>query len=166
MDEDFNVRYEANGNNKDIVQRFLVTNVSGVQADTVRHEYTSTNGYRLLDDSGSRVLFRAFTQRGFQLAQYGLLTVAATDGDTTPSVNSVGQLRLINSSPTSITTFDDSLPNQEFSAYFTNGNTTLVHSSALRLKGAVNVTPLADSIMTFTREPTASAYWVEKSRNF
>jgi hypothetical protein len=164
--EDFNVWYQASGASKKIQQRFQVTDSGGNRSDTVIFDFTKAAGFRLLDSAGNRILFAADTSRGFRLSQYGLLTYSVPNGDTSPSVNSAGQLRFINTAPTSVVTFDDGLPNQEFSCYFTNSNTTLVHSSALKLRGGVNVTPAADQIITFVREPTSSNYWVEKSRNF
>lgn len=51
--------------------------------------------------------------------------------------------------------------------YFSNGNTTVMNAGGnFNLKGNVNVTPAAGSIMGFLLEPTLSGGWIEVSRNF
>lgn len=51
--------------------------------------------------------------------------------------------------------------------YFSNGNTTVMNAGGnFNLKGNVNVTPAAGSVMGFLLEPTLSGGWIEVSRNF
>jgi hypothetical protein len=164
--ENFNVFYEASGASKKIQFHFRPTNSGSTRGTVSVFDFTDTAGFRLLSGDESKIFFIANNTVGFSLGQYGLRTLQPSDGNTTPSVNSAGQLRVNNSAATSITNFIDASENQEVSLFFTNGNTTLVHSSALVLKGGINVTPTANQIITLTREPSASAYWVEKSRNF
>lgn len=164
--ENFNVFYEASGATKSIRFHFRPTDGGSTRATEAVFDFTESQGFRLLNGNESKIFFAANDVGGLSLGQYGLRTVQPSDGDTTPSVASAGQLRINNTAPTSITDFIDATENQEVSLFFTNSNTTLVHSSALVLKGGINVTPAANQIITIVREPSANAYWVEKSRNF
>jgi hypothetical protein len=76
-----------------------------------------------------------------------------------------GRLVIANSNPTSITDFSDGLPDQEVELYFTNGNTTLSNTTALRPRGGASVNVPADGVIVIVRNPSNSK-WVEKSRNF
>jgi len=89
--------------------------------------------------------------------------VTATDLSTIPNVDNIEVLQLSNSGATSITDFVTAQP-KEIELFFTNSNTTLVHNAAkIILKGAINVTPVANSIITLVKYSTV---WIEKSRNF
>lgn len=164
--ENFNVFYEASGASKRIKLHFRPTDSGSNRTTEAVFEFIQGVGFRLLSGDESKILAVASNADGLSLGQHGLRTSTAGDGDATPSVNSVGQLRINNSAPTNITNFTGFSQNQEVSLFFTNGNTTLVNSSALVLKGGVNVTPLANQIITIVREPSGNSYWVEKSRNF
>ena len=93
---------------------------------------------------------------------FGSVQETAADGDTTPSVAAVSYLRLANTAPTNITTFDGAQPRQRLVVEHTNGNTTLVHNAAvLRLQGSVNFTPAANTMQEFIHD---GALWRELSR--
>lgn len=163
--ENFNIWYVAKGVSKNIQTRYRPTDGSGVNVTMPSEQMSAQNGIRMLDSTEARILYQITDARGFQLGQHGRIQVTAADGDTTPDVTGVGRLVLSNTSATSITNFLDFLPTQEVELYFTNGNTTLVHSSILFLRGATNVTPINGGIIVITRDPFNSG-WVEKSRNF
>jgi hypothetical protein len=163
--EDFNIQYTAGGASKRITDKRRPTDSGSSAVTTIPYkDWTEADGERLLSSTG-RILTKATDASGFQLGQFGMLSFTAADADTTPSINSCGRLVLANTGATSITTFDDPLPNQEVELYATTANTTLVHSSALVLKGAVNAALPANGILVITRNPANNA-WVEKSRNF
>ena len=89
--------------------------------------------------------------------------IAFANADTTPSVG-VGQLFVFaNAGATNVTNFDDGGNGQEILVRG-NGNTTLVHNaSLLKLRGAANVTPGVDGVLTLRR---IAGIWVEVARNF
>jgi hypothetical protein len=163
--EEFNIWYQASGASKRITLRYQPTNSGGTNVTMPIMDMTSTEGIRMLDSTLTNVLYQITDARGFQLAQHGRRQVTAANGDTTPSVTGVGRLVLSNTGATSITNFDDPLPTQEVELYFTNGNTTLVHSSSLYLRGLINVTPINGGIIVVTRD-YVNGGWIEKSRNF
>ncbi len=163
--EDFIMRWSGGGNSKAIRMLYRPTNGAGVQTLQPFVDVSVSGGYRMLDSVGSRNLFKATDAAGFQLGVSGRTSATATDLDTTPTVANGGRLIITNSGATSISDFDGHLDTQEVELFFTNANTTLVHSAALILKGAINVNPVANSIIVITRNPTNTA-WVEKSRNF
>lgn len=163
--ENMNLWWTAKGTSKRIQLRYRPTDSGDANVLMPIMDMNSSDGMRMLDSTLTNVLYQITDARGFELAQHGRRRVTATDGDTTPSVVGTGRLVLSNTSATSITNFDDFLPTQEVELYFTNGNTTLVHSSALFLRNTTNVTPINGGIIVVTRDPTNNG-WVEKSRNF
>jgi hypothetical protein len=163
--EDFNVWYTAKGASKRIRMRFEPTNAGGANLGAPMLDISETGGFRMLDSTLARVYFRARNAAGFELANYGLVTNTVADGDTTPTAVNGGRLVLANTSATSVTTLDDATENQVVMLYATNGNTTLVHSANLVLKGAVNAALAANQCVTVMRNPANTA-WVEIGRNF
>ena len=87
-----------------------------------------------------------------------------TANDTTPSVAGGRTFTTANTSPTSITDFDDEPGHAyEMTIFINDTNTTFVQGQ-LKLKGNTNwVTPPVGSSITFVFYPTGSV-WVEKSR--
>ncbi len=163
--ENFVVRYDAGGNSKTIEWRLRPTDSGGNLVAVPYFQATDSVGVRTLDSVGSRILYQLTDARGLSLHTWGLAAVTAADGDTTPTVAAGARLVLSNTGATSITGFDDPLPDQRMELYFTNGNTTLVNSGTLILRGGVNVTPAANQVITIARNPANSA-WVEVGRNF
>jgi hypothetical protein len=89
----------------------------------------------------------------------GVQYYSFADLDTTPSVKGGRSLfRAANTGATSITAFDDGVNGQSFTVYFTNANTTIVHSVSLVLPGAANITAPSNSFMRFYRIGTV---WFE-----
>lgn len=86
-----------------------------------------------------------------------------TDADTTPSVLNARFLDLENSGATSITDLDNGKPNQLLTLTTTDGNTTLVDSTDLVLKGGSDWTMANGSSITL-RCNNESA-WIEVSRS-
>jgi hypothetical protein len=92
------------------------------------------------------------------------------DGDTSPSVlqnSGVANSRFFqfaNTTPTSVTNFDNSFENQEFSVRL-DANTTIVYASGLiRTKGSVNIVGSStNQIVAFKR---LGSVWIEMWRNF
>ncbi len=98
---------------------------SSIGADAQFFSITQNNGVNLRNYSLSK---------NFKVGAY-------VDMDTTPSVaNGITAMRLVPSSPVSITNFDDGVAGQELTLIFDNGNSTIVHGSIL-LVGGVNYTP-------------------------
>ncbi len=87
----------------------------------------------------------------------------AADGDTTPSVAGINELRTANTGPTSITFLDDGLVGQEVTIIMTDANTTIVAAANMKLAGGVNFVGTADDVITLRR--IAGGVWVEKSRS-
>jgi len=81
-----------------------------------------------------------------------------TDGDTTPSVSDSNIFKTNNSSSTSITTFDDGQAGQKITVIFGDSNTTIVHGSGIYLRDGSNVTPSANTTMSFVYD---GSYWYE-----
>jgi hypothetical protein len=79
-----------------------------------------------------------------------------TNGDTTPDVSGettsqtwtadATYFRASNSSPTSITNFDNPYRNQRIVVRFTNGNTTIVNGSTIKNRSGANLTPATDTL--------------------
>lgn len=85
------------------------------------------------------------------------------DGDTTPSVATGDYFYIANTNATSITDLDDPVIGQEVVLYFVDANTTIVHSSSIRLAGSANYNPPGSSTLTLFR--TDGYGWVEKARS-
>jgi len=162
--ENFTIRYTANGISKTIITRYRPSDGAAALVNLPYWEHSSANSSRLLLSDGSRVLAQVSDAKGLQLGQSGRISATTTNG-ATPSVASIARLVVSNAGATNVTGFTNSFADQEVELYFTNGNTTLVNSGTLALKGAVNVTPANSNIIVITRDPTNAA-WVEKSRNF
>jgi parallel beta-helix repeat protein len=92
------------------------------------------------------------------------------DGDTSPSVlqnSGVANSRFFqfaNTTPTSVTNFDNSFENQEITVRL-NANTTIVYGSGtIRTKGSVNIVGSStNQIVAFKR---LGSVWIETWRNF
>ena len=84
--------------------------------------------------------------------------VTFNDGDTTPSVVDCYTFKTNNSSSTSITTFDDGESGQKITVIFGDSNTTIVHGSGIYLRDGSNVTPSANTTMSFVYD---GSYWYE-----
>lgn len=97
---------------------------------------------------------------------FGRSQTSVANGTTTPSASPGGRLVISNSSPTSITNFLNRVwPTQELVLMFTTGNTTLVHSGNIQLKGGINVVVPNGGILVITRGYDDTG-WIEMSRNF
>lgn len=84
---------------------------------------------------------------------------------TTPSIVGLGEnVVMIHGGATSITNFLGGANGRLLRLHFTNSNVTLVHSSALKLRGGTDVTPSADQIITLIRDYVGG--WIEVGRNF
>jgi len=93
-------------------------------------------------------------------AQTGIVLVTLNNNDTTPTVAGSNAFLASNSSPTSITNFDDGVEGQLIRVLATNGNTTLVHDTTkIKLFGGVNIVMGTNTARTFQRD--ASNIWWE-----
>ncbi len=162
----YSAEYESRGASK-YAQMKLIPTDSGGTATTVPFLRAEEGiGLRFMATSGSTDIARLDDDKGLVTKEIASVVIAATDGDTTPTVAGVGTLQLLNTSATSITTFDDGDDGQIVHLLFTTANTTLVHSSTLTLAGSTNVTPTAYSMITLFRVPSSiSSRWVELSRS-
>jgi len=87
-----------------------------------------------------------------------------TDADTTPSVLGGREtFRAANTAATSITAFDDAVDGRYITIYASNGNTTIVNSGTMLLKGATNTTIPSDGIIRLWFDNTV---WREVSRSY
>ena len=103
---------------------------------------------------------------GYNGSALGVLNTAPpvawsfANGTATPSIGT-GYLQFTNSSAQNVTNFVGGSNGQLLFAYFGTANQTLVASASLKLKGAVNYTPTADSMMHFVN---LLGEWFELSR--
>ena len=85
-----------------------------------------------------------------------------TDGDTTPNLDGKTFMKEANTSPTTITDFDNGHPGQRFILEHTTGNTTLTHgANTIDLQGQVSFTGQDGVFQEFIYDGTR---WVELSR--
>jgi hypothetical protein len=87
-------------------------------------------------------------------------TVALPSADATPSVKGGALFTLANSSPQSVTNFDDGVEGQEITIRFSDANTTLTTTNFL-LNGNAAFVSSYYSTITLVKMGT---YWVEKGR--
>lgn len=87
----------------------------------------------------------------------------------TLAVTNESWINVANASPQNVTALTGGLVGQQVILYFSDANTTLVNSVGLKLQGSVNVTPTADSVITFIGSGAAAGlapvYWSEVSRS-
>lgn len=108
-----------------------------------RAHFSLREGNGPLDDNGTAITFTAT--------------------DTTPSVGVGKYFQGGNGAGANITMFDDGTDGQEI-IYRGDANSVLKHDGTkIKLRGAVDVTPTADQIVTFRR---AGGIWMETARNF
>lgn len=88
-------------------------------------------------------------------------TLSATE--TTMSARKVKQVNLNQSGVATITNFTNATDGQEFTIVAFNANTTIQHSTTLKLKGAANANIPNGGVITLVY---SSNSWYEKSRNF
>lgn len=86
------------------------------------------------------------------------------DGDTTPSVGKGGSFAFANSTPTSVTMFDDGANNQTIVVRLAVNTTIVYGASTIRTKGGVDIAGVnSNQFVTFK---LASGIWFEVSRSF
>ena len=109
--------------------------------------------------SKNSATFVADLTNGFvDTAQTGIVLVTFSDADTTPTVAGSNSFLASNTAPTSITNFDNGLEGQAIRILFTTANTTIVHDATkIKMAGAVNATPAANTALVFTRD--AGGVW-------
>jgi hypothetical protein len=90
------------------------------------------------------------------------ITVFA-DLDATPNVQGHELCEAANTLATTITDFINHHPGQVITIAFTTANTTITHGANIKLAGSINVTPTANSTMTFYYDDYWDV-WREKSR--
>ena len=163
--EDFVVRYTARGASKQMFMYFSPTTAASASVNMPYMNVSESVGVRWLDSAGSRVLFGMTDTTGLNLSTWGRTTFTATNNSTTPSIAGGSRVLLSNTNPTLITDFIGYLLDQNIRVYATNGNTTLVHSGLLSLKGAVNAV-LANGNMIELERDYVNSGWIEASRNF
>lgn len=166
------VYYRASKPSVKINVRYLPTNASGVKTATPFWSYDGDALSTSLQDTVGGTVFYAdnsvFSVRKPMENRSSVTkrTSTAADNDTTPSVLGINTLVVSNTSPTSITAFDDSIEYQEIQVIATNGNTTLVNSGSIRLAGGVNLTMTAFTVVTLRRVAAAiTSSFIEVSRS-
>lgn len=104
--------------------------------------------------------YNALSIRAFSTSTNAGPTIAVTDKAWINIANTVAQ---------TVTGLTGGLVGQEIMLYFTDGNTTLQNSATLRLQGSTNVTPTANSVLSFIGTGAAPGLapiaWVETSRS-
>lgn len=90
------------------------------------------------------------TAHRYQFNQYGAqsYTYANVTG-ATPSVVTGNQIRLTQAGATNVTSLLDRISGAEYTVFFGDNLSTVVHGGLFRLKGAVNATPPAGGFMSF-----------------
>lgn len=92
--------------------------------------------------------------------------ITFTNGDTSPTVLSGNFFKTGNTGATTIVSFDDGADGQEITILFTDGNTTLKHTTGagenLVLQGATNFVGTTNDVLKLTKSGT---YWFETSRS-
>jgi len=76
------------------------------------------------------------------------------NGDPTPSIrygNVSGVFTCSNTTPTTITNFDDAVNMTEIEIYFTTGNTTIAHGNNIILSGGADLTPANGTVLQFRK---------------
>ena len=124
--------------------------------------------------AGAIKFYSGGTTERMTLSSAGLLTVSGmatlpwiprfgtyTAADTTPSVANVSFLSITNSSPITITNFDDWVDGQIIVLLFTDSNTTINRSNAY-LSGAVNFVSSSADILVLRHDAN---YWYEVCRS-
>lgn len=163
----YTAEYEATGVSK-FSQLKLIPTTTGATASTTTPFLRAEDGIglRVMNAAGSTDIARFDEDKGTVVKEFASIVAAAADGDTTPTVEGIGTLRLLNTGATSITALDDGDDGQIVHLLFTTGNTTIVSSSTLWMQGSMNVTPTAWSIITMFKVPNSiSNRWVELSRS-
>lgn len=158
---------EATGVSKYAALFLKPTNGSAAVISALPGLYAMSDGTFCMRPSGSGVnLFQASNTSGFQLGIYGHTEATAADGAATPDVSNCGLLILANTASTNVTGLANGAATQEVTLFFQNANTTLVHNGgSFILKGGVNVTPAANTMIVMKRYSSSGA-WFEKSRSF
>lgn len=157
---------EATGVSKSAQLKLLPTGANGAVSAQPYLRAEDGVGLRVYRSDASNDICRFDDDKGLVTKEFASVVTAAADGDTTPTVDGVGTLRLLNTAATSITTLDDGDDGQIVHLLFTTANTTLVSSSTFLLAGSADVTPSAYSMITMYRVPASiSARWVELSRS-
>jgi len=126
----------------------------------------STHDAFIRDDQRGVDFWRISDAAGLRNGGIISLNYSGAISGATPTIS--GSMHIVNNgSATNMT--DLVLPGSQTSGYvvllFANGNTT-VKASGFNLKGGIDVTPVANNIMTFFKEPSISGSWTEISRNF
>lgn len=126
----------------------------------------TTHDVWIADDQKAVDLWRLSDASGLQPGGIQSLNYSGAISGATPTLS--GSMHTVNNvGATNMTNI--LLPGSQTRGYvvllFTNGNTT-VKASGFNLKGGVDVTPAANNIMTFFKEPSISGSWTEISRNF
>lgn len=100
------------------------------------------------------------TRRTFPRTGWGSL-----NSGTTPSIVGLGEnVVMLHGSSTTITNFVGGANGRLLRLHFTNSNVTLQNGSSLNLRGATNVTPGNNNVITLIRDYVGN--WVEVARNF
>lgn len=157
---------ESTGVSKPATLKLIPTGANGAASAQPYLRADDGAGLRVYRSDATNDICRFDDDKGLVTKEFASVVTNAADGDTTPTVEGVGTLRLLNTAATSITTLDDGDDGQIVHLLFTTANTTLVSSSTFLLNGSVNVTPSAYSMITMYRVPSSiSARWVELSRS-
>jgi parallel beta-helix repeat protein len=86
----------------------------------------------------------------YQFNQYGATNYTYTNvTGATPSVAASSRIRLTQAGATNVTSFLNRVSGAEYTVFFGDSLSTVVHGGIFRLKGAVNATPPAAGFMSF-----------------
>jgi len=134
----------------------------GLPAYPLVFDATSRNNYAfsteaVQDNNGENIIFNN------GISKIILPKTLFADGDTTPSVRNGTFFYTGNTSPTTITYFDDGTDGQCIIVKTNDGQTTIQHNvNFIRLAGSANVTLTPGSTISFIRD---AGVWFELSRS-
>ena len=157
----------ATGVSRPVTDKLIPTDSGGSEIAVPYLQADDTNELQIMKSNGGTGICQFGDDIGVKLKENARFWIAASDGDSTPSVDGVATLYTANSSSTSITTLDDADDGQVVDIVITDTNTTLVSSASFLLDGSVNLTtPTPYTVVTMQKVPSSiSDRWVEVSRS-
>lgn len=135
--------------------------VTGPSAGTTRTMTVPDANFTAARTDAGQTFTGNQTINGMLTTAYIAKQISYTDGDATPSVSNGSLMLVANSSPTSITNFDDGVSGQIIVLKFEDSNTTITRDNAY-LAGGTNFTSTAHDTLTLIK---LSSFWFEVSRS-
>ena len=109
-----------------------------------------SDSYQIEMSDGSRTQFFDGWRRS-SLSALALGAQVINSNSSTVDVATKEMITFSNTAPTTVTSFSNARTNQSFYVEATNSNTTIAHSTSIRLKGAANINLTVETILHFIR---------------